>query len=375
MQLNGVIIEDTFAEAFRMWAARLVVTAIDERWVRTAAAEACGYGTSVIGCDAEAAVERLLTPDETPDGRPGAALLFFAFNAEGLKKALPNRTGQCLMTCPTTAVYDGMPDAGRTENADTARIDLGKKLRFFGDGHQKSKVVEGEGRHEGTKGQREEGTKGRRDEVTKGERHEGTEARRHEGDQTSAALNPTPDTRHPTPANANPTPHTLDPKPCTPTRLWRIPVMDGEFTCVESVGAMKAIGGGNILVCGRDQRSTLDATMAAVDAIAPMPQVITPFPGGIVRSGSKVGSRYKGMFASSNDAFCPTLRGKVATQLRDGVNCVYEIVINGLSQQAIALATRCAIEAACKHPILAISAGNYGGKLGKFHFKLREVVA
>ncbi len=337
MQLNGVIIEDTFAEAFRMWAARLIVTAIDERWVRIAAAEACGYGTSVIGCDAEAAMERLLSPDETPDGRPGAALLFFSFNAEGLKKAVPNRTGQCLMTCPTTAVYDGMPSVGHAESTnpsvsgaasstDAARFDLGNKLRFFGDGHQRSKVV----------------------------MREQLVMREQQRQSPGMAI-----------------PGLCDPEPA---RLWRIPVMDGEFTCVESVGAMKAIGGGNILVCGRDQRSTLDATQAAVDAIAAMPDVITPFPGGIVRSGSKVGSRYKGMFASSNDAFCPTLRGKVNTQLREGVNCVYEIVINGLSQQAIALATRRAIEAACTHPIIAISAGNYGGKLGKFHFKLHEVM-
>ena len=287
-----------------MWAARLIVTAIDEHWVRVAAQEACGYGSSVIGCDAEAAVERFLSPDETPDGRPGAALLFFAFNADGLRKAVPNRTGQCLMTCPTTAVYDGMPQVGATD--ETARIDLGKRLRFFGDGQQKSKMVH------------------------------------------------------------------IDSKP---RRIWRVPVMDGEFTCEESVGAVKAIGGGNILVCGRDQRSTLDATRHAVDAIAPLADVITPFPGGIVRSGSKVGSRYKGMFASTNDEYCPTLRGSGASKLREGANCVYEIVINGLSVDSINRATRAAIEAACTTNIIAISAGNYGGKLGKFHFKLREVMA
>lgn len=299
-------IDDTFAEAFRMWASRLIVTAIDDHWVRVAASVACGYGTSVIGCDAEAGIERFLTTDETPDGRPGVALLLFAFNAEALRKAVPNRVGQCIMTCPTTALYDGMPEV--VAGDDSARIDVGKRLRFFGDGHQKSKQI----------------------------------------------VNP----------NMNGS-----------RRFWRVPVMDGEFTCEETVGAMKAIGGGNILVCGRDQRTTLAATQRAVDAVAPLADVITPFPGGIVRSGSKVGSRYKGMFASTNDAFCPTLAGKVKTSLREGAGCVYEIVVNGLSANAISAAMRAAIIAACGGDIIAISAGNYGGKLGKFHFKLHEVMA
>lgn len=321
---NTDYIEDTFAEAFRMWASRLIVTAIDDHWVRVAASVACGYGTSVIGCDAEAGIERFLTADETPDGRPGVSLLLFAFNAEALRKAVPNRVGQCIMTCPTTALYDGMPDIVASDEG--ARIDVGKRLRFFGDGHQKSKQIVIEERTEGT---------------------------------TSATRNSELGTRNSSPAR----------------RFWRVPVMDGEFTCEETVGAMKAIGGGNILVCGRDQRTTLAATQRAVDAVAPLADVITPFPGGIVRSGSKVGSRYKGMFASTNDVFCPTLAGKVKTSLREGAGCVYEIVINGLSAAAISSAMRAAITAACASDIIAISAGNYGGKLGKFHFNLREVMA
>lgn len=303
MRINDVIIEDTFAEAFRMWAARLIVTAVDERWLDTATREVTGYATSVIGCDAEAGVERKLSAEESPDGRPGAALLFFAFNADALTKALPNRVGQSLMTCPTTAVYDGMPNVRKSD--DSARIAIGKTLRFFGDGFQKSKVIPGE------TGQR---------------------------------------------------------------RFWRVPVMDGEFTVEEAVGAVKAIGGGNFLIGGPDQATTLTAATAAIDAINAVTDVITPFPGGVVRSGSKVGSRYKGMFASTNDAYCPTLRSRVDTALPDGVGCVYEIVINGLSEQAIAAAMHAGITAACEHDINTISAGNYGGKLGKFHFKLHEVM-
>ncbi len=306
MELRGTILEDTFAEAFRMWAARLIVTASDENWLECAAREVTGYGTSVIGCDAEAGIERRLPEEESPDGRPAAALLFFAFSAKALAKAMPNRVGQCLMTCPTTAVYDGLPGARPSE--DAARLELGGKLRFFGDGHQKSKVL-----------------------------HD---------DNTGRAR-----------------------------RYWRIPVMDGEFLVEESIGAVKAIGGGNLLICGRSQREALEAAWRAVEAISPLPEVITPFPGGIVRSGSKVGSRYKALFASTNDEYCPTLRDKAATKLRNGARCVYEIVINGLSDRAIAAAMRAGIEAAAGAGIVAISAGNYGGNLGKFHFRLREVMA
>ena len=299
-QVNHTVVEDTFAEAFRMWGARLIVTACNEHWVQTAAQEACSYGTSVIGCDAEAGIECTYTCDQTPDGRPGIALLMLAFNAKAVAKAVLNRVGQCLMTCPTTAVYDGLPDANKAE--DSARMDVGKSLRFFGDGFQKSKMI--------------------------GNR-----------------------------------------------RFWRVPVMDGEFVVEESIGATKAIGGGNFLICGEDQNMTLDAAQRAVNAIKPMANVITPFPGGVVRSGSKVGSRYKTMFASTNDPYCPTLRGRTDTRLHTDANCVYEIVINGLDTQSISSAMRAGIEAACSGTgICTISAGNYGGKLGKFHFKLHDVL-
>jgi formylmethanofuran--tetrahydromethanopterin N-formyltransferase len=295
MQINSTIIEEQFAEAFRMWTSRLIVTAASEKWVDIAAREVCGYGASVIGCDAEAGVEQRLDPSQTPDGRPGAALLFFAFNAKALTKAMPNRVGQCLMTCPTTAVYDGLPDV------DGERTDLGNALRYFGDGNQQSKQLDGR-------------------------------------------------------------------------RYWRIPVMDGEFLVEDSIGAIKAIGGGNFLVCGDTQTHALTAAENAVEVIAPLPDVITPFPGGIVRSGSKVGSKYKALFASTNDEYCPTLRAKTESKLRDGVNSVYEIVINGLSEQAVANAMRAGINAACSDGVIAISAGNYGGNLGKFHFHLHEVM-
>jgi formylmethanofuran--tetrahydromethanopterin N-formyltransferase len=295
MQLNGTLIDDTYAEAFRMYATRLHVTALNEKWLRIAAQVVSGYGTSVIACDAEVGVERWLTSDETPDARPGVALLFFAFTAEALGKVIPKRVGQCLMTCPTVAVYDGLSEA-------TERAPMGKHLRYFGDGRQKSKWLAGR-------------------------------------------------------------------------RYWRIPTMDGEFVCEESCGVMKAIAGGNLQIEAVDHAMALTAAERAVDAIDQVPEVITPFPGGIVRCGSKVGSRYPGLHVSMNEAFAPTQRSSSKTLLHDGVNSVLEIVIDGLSEAAIRQAMRVGMQAAAGQGVVAISAGNFGGKLGKFHFPLRAILA
>jgi formylmethanofuran--tetrahydromethanopterin N-formyltransferase len=294
MLLGTTLIDATFAEAFRMRYVRLVVTAHDEYWLKAAAGEATGYASSIIGCDAEAGIERWLDPTETPDGRPGVALLAFGFSAESLGNAIVNRTGQCLMTCPTTAVYDGLPEAAE-------RVQLGKLLRFFGDGHQKSKLIAGR-------------------------------------------------------------------------RYWRIPVMDGEFLVEETLGVEKGIGGGNVLIQGRTAEATLDAARRGVAAIALLPGAITPFPGGVARSGSKVGSRYKGLKASTADAFCPTLRARVESRLHPEANHCLEIVIDGVDEAAVRVAMTAAIHAAVGPEIVAISAGNYGGKLGKFHFHLRELL-
>ena len=300
MEIAGATVADTFAEAFRMWAARLVVTAADAEALEAAVAESRGYATSVIGCDAEGGLEGWLDPERTLDGRPGASLLFFSFKPEPLEKAIRNRVAQCLMTAPTTAVYDGMPEAGDTDA--TQRLAVGKSVRYFGDGFQQSKLLDGR-------------------------------------------------------------------------RFWRIPVMEGEFVVEASIGSAKAIAGGNVLIGAPSQAAALAAARAAVSAIAPCPETITPFPGGIVRSGSKVGSQYAALFASTNDAHCPTLRGATESELPEDVNAVYEIVVNGLGEAPIADALRAGIHAACEAGASHVSAGNYGGKLGKFHFHLHELLA
>lgn len=297
MKLNDVEIESTFAEAFPMTAGRLIVTAETQQWANIAAEKSTGYATSVIGCDAEAGIERILSPEDTPDGRPGVSLLFFAFSRNALQTALINRVGQCILTCPTTACYNGLSIDDKER-----RIRIGGQLRFFGDTFQQSKLLEGR-------------------------------------------------------------------------RYWRVPVMDGEFTCEDYFGTIKGVAGGNFLILGQSQSKALQAAQSAIDELNKLPDVIMPFPGGVVRSGSKVGSRYQQLRASTNDAYCPTLRGLVESQLPDSVHAVYEIVIDGTSLEAVEHAMRVGIRAACREGVVRISAGNYGGKLGPHHIQLHTVLS
>ena len=289
-------IDDTFAEAFPMRATRLIITAVDFELAEIAAREFCGNASSVIGCDTEAGIEAIVPADETPDGRPGIAVLAFAFDRKSLEHAVTARVGQNVLTCPTTACYSGLRSEARKD-----RIKVGSQLRFFGDGFQFSKKL-------------------------------------------------------------------------ADRRFWRIPVMDGEFLCEDVTGTVKGIGGGNLLVCGRSQSETLAAVRAAVREIEAMRDVILPFPAGIVRSGSKVGSKYKPLKASTNDKWCPTLRGQTDSVLQEGEQAVYEIVIDGLSPRAVAGAMQAAVRAASTQDgVLRISAGNYGGKLGPHHFHLHQL--
>jgi formylmethanofuran--tetrahydromethanopterin N-formyltransferase len=304
MVIAGTLIEDTYAEAFTLRAARLVITAGDAGLARTAAVAMTGFAASIIGCGCEAGIEGPV-PRETPDGRPGVRVLAFGRSAADLQDQLVRRVGQCVMTAATAACYDDLPSG--------ESVRLGSMLRFFGDGHQASKRV----------------------------------------DPALAAL-------------AEGT--------VRPRRLWRIPVMDGEFVVDARCGVRKGLAGGNFLILGRTPAATLDAARRAVAAIGAVPGVILPFPGGIVRSGSKVGSRYRRLVASTNTAYCPTLRAVVPTALPDDVASVLEIVIDGLTAADVAAAMAAGIGAACGEGIARISAGNYGGRLGKHLFHLRPLL-
>jgi len=297
MIINGVEIEDTFSEAFSMRATRVIITAINYKWARHAAETMTGFATSVIGCNVEAGIEKIIGNHETPDGRPGISVLLFATDRKTLEKQLQKRIGQCVLTCPTTAVFSGL------ESDD--QIELGKNLRYFGDGFQSSKMI---------------GKK----------------------------------------------------------RFWRIPVMDGEFLCEETTGYQKAIGGGNILVLARHISQALLACEAAIDSISMLPNIVLPFPGGGVRSGSKVGSKYKFLNASTNHPFCPTLKGHPDNVLGKNIEAAMEIVIDGLTKEDVFLAMHRGIEAICdlgkSQGIEKITGGNYGGKLGPHHFHLRAIM-
>ena len=293
MKIKSPTIVETFAEAFNMYVSRVIITADSKEWAIAAAQSITGFATSVIGCKCEAGIETIIDPNDSPDLRPGVSVLIFAMDAESLGKRLIERIGQCVMTCPTTACYNGL--------AGGSPVIVGGKLRYFGDGHQISKVIDG-------------------------------------------------------------------------LKLWRIPVMDGEFLVDDRFNIQEAVGGGNLLILGKDQKVTLKAASAATKAMGKLTDIILPFPNGVVRSGSKVGSKYKKMIASTNDAYCPTLRGVVEkSELDDGINSVLEIVVDGLTLKAVENAMRVGLMAAIKPGIKKISAGNYGGGLGQHHIHLLKL--
>lgn len=300
---NGVQIEDTFAEGFSMWGSRIIITAESQKWADTAATSMTGYATSVIACDCEAGIETRMPPEKTPDGRPGTSVMIYGFSRGRLSESILNRLGQTVLTCPSTAVYNGLS----AESADEM-LDIGKSVRFFGDGYQ-VKMRLGDGWQERQ-------------------------------------------------------------------RFWRIPVMQGEFLIEEKMGAKKAVAGGNFLVMGDTDKNTLRAAEAAIEAIGKTPEVITPFPGGICRSGSKVGSTYSFLRASTNTPFCPSIKNTIKNSMvPEGVNSVLEIVINGLEESSVMKAMGSGINAATKvEGVRRITAVNFDGKLGKYQISLKESI-
>ena len=295
MKIKSTEIIDTYAEAFKMSAARVIITAATRAWARAAARSMTGFATSVIGCKCEAGIERELPAEITPDQRPGVAVLLFAMDRASLGKRLVERIGQCVMTCPSSACYNGLSEG--------AAVTVGGQLRYFGDGWQISKLIGGR-------------------------------------------------------------------------RLWRIPVMDGEFLVDDQFNLRDAVGGGNLLLLAGDQTAALRAAGAAVKAMRSIPEIILPFPNGVARSGSKVGSRYKSLIASTNEAWCPTLRGVVEhSRLQAGVNSVLEIVIDGLTLDAVQQAMRAGMRAAARPGVKKIGAGTSGGGLGQYQIHLRGLWA
>jgi len=241
MEINGVTIDNTYAEAFPTWICRIIITAVTQEWARKAATEATGFATSAIGCPCEAGIEQELEGTQTPDGRPGVSILICA-SKKKLKDQVVERLAECVLTAPTTAVFNGIT---------TAEEKIAVKLHFFGDGYEYQKEVGGR-------------------------------------------------------------------------KCWVIPIMNGEYVGEEEFGIVKGVAGGNFFVMGENQMAALIGAEVAADAIAKVPGTITSFPGGIVASGSKVGSlKYKFMKASTNEKYCPTLREKVPdSKIPAGVKAV-----------------------------------------------------
>jgi len=297
LQFNGVEIEETFAEAFPMVAGRLLVTAANEKWATVAGKTATGFASSIIMSPAEAGVEGRIVPQEkTPDGRPGVFVQIWHRSRRELKLQMLTRIGQCILTCPTTAAFDAMPDAKRT-------LKVGRALRKFGDGFQKKDKL---------------------------------------GDRT----------------------------------VWRIPVMEGEFLIEDRFGVRRGVAGGNFIIMADSQVSGLEAAEKAVEAMGNVEGVVLTFPGGICRSGSKVGSiKYK-LPASTNHVFCPALKAAVSdSKVPQTAKSVYELVFNGIDADIVSKATGIGISAAAKVPgVVKITAVNFGGKLGPYQIQLVDAL-
>jgi formylmethanofuran--tetrahydromethanopterin N-formyltransferase len=296
MEINGVEIEDNFAEAFGIKVSRILITAATKKLALVAATEATGYGTSVIGCPAEAGIDGYVPPQETPDGRPGYIIMICNMNKDKLDHELLERVGMCILTAATTAVFDWMEEPDE-------KLKTGQKLKFFGDGYEQTLDIQGR-------------------------------------------------------------------------KVHSIPLMSGDFLVEAELGIRSGVAGGNFFILAENQPAGLLAADAAVDAIEAVPGAITPFPGGIVASGSKVGStKYKFLGASTNEKMCVTLKDEVeGCQIPENVNGVYEIVIDGVDEDAVKAAMKAGIEAAVKiSGVIQISAGNFGGNLGKYQLKLHEL--
>jgi formylmethanofuran--tetrahydromethanopterin N-formyltransferase len=291
-------IDDTYAEAFRSLYAEVLITAKDRRWLDEAVRAATGNASSTILCDCEAGMDRYVGPggDEsfpTPDGRPGAIVQFHLprfrkDRVEALERAVLVRVSQNVLTCPTTACFNVLAES------DTF-FKMGRKVAFFGDGHQFRDT------RFGRKG-------------------------------------------------------------------WVVPILSGEFFIERRVGYRDGLMGGNLWFFGATADGALEAADRAAKAASQTPGVSLPFPGGVAASGSKAGSKYKFAIASTYAEYCPTLRGQpgVDSRLPEGVVSVQEIIINGPDLPTLAAATQAAIRAAVDTPdLLRISAGNYGGRLGK----------
>ncbi|HIE34374.1 MAG TPA: formylmethanofuran--tetrahydromethanopterin N-formyltransferase [Candidatus Altiarchaeales archaeon] len=291
-------IDDTYAEAFEGLYSEILVTAKNSKWLMASVNSAIGFATSIVGCTCEAGIDRIIEPEDTPDGRIGAAVQFWVASfcndpVRALEHELICRIGQCILTAPTTAVFN-FTDSEKG-------FEIGRKLGFFGDGFQ------------------------------------------NEEERFNRII-------------------------------VNIPRMMGEFLIEKKINYSKGVMGGNLRFFADSEDSALKSAESAVDAINDINGVVTTFPGGVCASGSKVGSRYKFLKASTNCKLCPTLKPVIDdSMVPDGVESISEITVNGISESAVRKAMHSGIEASKgTKGLIKISAGNYGGKLGKYKIYLKR---
>ena len=294
MQINDVDIKNTYAEGFGIKVTRILVTAATQELAKIAATEATGYGTSVIGCPAEAGIDCFVPADETPDGRPGYAIMICHAGKKALDHELMERIGMCILTAPTAAAFNLL------DSEDVLKT--GFKLKYFGDGFEKDLEIAGKTVHS-------------------------------------------------------------------------IPIMSGDFLVESTFGFKDGVAGGNFFILAKDKMTGVKAAQLAVAAIANVEGVITPFPGGMVASGSKVGSnKYSFLPASTNEKMCVTLKNEVDSDIREDADGVFEIVIDGIDEESVKAAMKAGIQAACAvDGVLEISAGNFEGKLGSYIMNLHDL--
>lgn len=296
MEIKGVEIKDNYAEAFGIKVTRILITAATKNLAKVAATEATGYGTSVIGCPAEAGIDCYMPPTETPDGRPGYVIMICNGSKKKLDHELLERIGMCVLTAPTTAAFNLLDD-------EDDLLKTGFKLKFFGDGYEETLEIDGR-------------------------------------------------------------------------KMHAIPIMSGDFLVEDKFGYKDGVAGGNFFIIANSKMSGLVAAEVAVDAISAVPNVITPFPGGMVASGSKVGcNSYDFLDASTNEKMCISLKEKgLESNIREDAHGVFEIVIDGADEESVRAAMKAGIEAACTvDGVIEIDAGNFGGNLGAYKINLQDL--
>ena len=153
-----------------------------------------------------------------------------------------------------------------------------------------------------------------------------------------------------------------------------VPLMASDFRIERYLGYGRGVMGGNFWYMCKTKEAVMEAGRKALDAIGQVEGTITPFD--ICSAGSKPETKFPWIGPTTNHPYCPSLKKQLAKESKvpEGVNYIPEIVINGASIDAVKEAIKAGINTAREvDGVLRISAGNYGGKLGKYKIYLKEL--